>query len=92
MSETTTTANIFMSDSSFLLIDTTISKDIINCVGVSPSCQSTKIILNIDQTKKKGLSLHVTLLCTTCNQTTKYYTSRKVKSNSKGNLCYEVNV
>ena len=32
------------------------------------------------------------LLCTTSNWTTKYYTSRKVKSNSKVSSCYEVNV
>ena len=81
-----------MLDSSFLLIDTSILTDIINCVRVCPSCQSKNIILNIDQTKKKGLSLPVTLLCTTCNWTTKYYTSRKVESNSKVNSCYEVNV
>ena len=90
MSEMTTTANIFMSDFSFLRF-ASILKEIINCVGICPSCQSTNIILNIDQTKKKGLSLPVTLLCTTCNWTTKYYTSRKVGSNSKVNSCYEVN-
>ena len=81
-----------MLDSSFLLIDTSILTDIINCVRVCPSCQSKNIILNIDQTKKKGLSLPVTLLCTTCNWTTKRYTSKKVKSNSKINSCYEVHI
>ena len=43
MSEVTTTPNTFMSDSLFLLIDTTVLKDIINCVGICPSCQSTNI-------------------------------------------------
>ena len=81
MSETTTTGNTFMSESSFLIIDTSILKDIINCVGICPSCAN--MILSIDQTKQKGLSLLVMLLRTTCNWTTKYYTSRKVKSNSK---------
>ena len=42
MSETTTTANTFMSDSWFLLIDTSILKEII---------LNKNIILNIDQTK-----------------------------------------
>ena len=92
MSETTTNANTFMSDSSFLLIATSTLKGIINCVGICPSCQSTNIILNIDQTMKKGLNLPITLLCTTCNWTTKYYTSGKVKGNTKVNSCYEVNV
>ena len=34
----------------------------------------------------------VTVLCTTCNWTTKYYTSRKVKSDSKANAYYEMKV
>ena len=59
MSVTTSTASIFMSGSSFLFIHTL--KDIINGVRIFPSCQSTKIIVNFDQTKKKGLSLPVTL-------------------------------
>ena len=59
MSVTTTTASIFMLGSSFLFIHTL--KDIINGVRIFPSCQSTKIIVNFDQTKKKGLSLPVTL-------------------------------
>ena len=84
ISETSTTGN---TDSSFLLIDTSILKDIINCIGICPSWQS-KSIPNIDQINY----LPVTLLCTTCNWTTKYYTSRKVKSNSKVNSCCEVNV
>ena len=88
MSETTTTVITLMPDSSFLLIDARILKDIINCVGICPSCQSTNIIVNIDQTKKKGSSLPVTLSFTTCNWTAKYYTCSKVKSNS----CYKVNV
>ena len=92
MSETTTNANTFMSDSSFLLIAASILKGIINCVGICPSCQSTNIILNIDQTMKKGLNLPITLLCTTFNWTTKYYTSGKVKGNPKVNSCYEINV
>ena len=48
--------------------------------------------MNIHQTRKKGLSLPVMLLCTKCNWTAKYYTSRKVKSNSKVNSCYGMNV
>ena len=48
-----------MLGSSFLFIHTL--KDIINGVRIFPSCQSTKIIVNFDQTKKKGLSLPVTL-------------------------------
>ena len=50
--------------------------------------KSKDIILIIDQINY----LPATLLCTTCNWTTKYYTSRKVKSNSKVNSCCEVNV
>ena len=92
MSEATTTAITLMPDSSFLIKDASILKDIINCVGICPSYQSTNIIVNIDQTKKKGSSLPVTLLCTTCNWTTKYYTCSKVKSNSKVSSCYKVNV
>ena len=34
---------------------------IINCVGILPSCQSANVIVNIDQTKKKGLSLPVNM-------------------------------
>ena len=82
MLETAMTANTSMPDSSLLLIDKNILKDIINCVGICPSCQSTNIMLYIDQTKKNGLSLPVALLYTT-NWTTKYYTGIKIKSNSK---------
>ena len=48
MSEVTTTSNTFISDSSFLFIDTSVLKDIINCLGICPSCQSTNIIVNIE--------------------------------------------
>ena len=82
MPETAMTTKTSMPDSSLLLIDKSILKDIINCVGICPSCQSTNIMLNIDQTKKNGLSLPVTLLYTT-SWTTKYYTSMKIKINSK---------
>ena len=56
MPETAMTTKTSMPDSSLLLIDKSILKDIINCVGICPSCQSTNIMLNIDQTKKNGLS------------------------------------
>ena len=82
MPKTAMTTKTSMPDSSLLLIDKSILKDIINCVGICPSSQSTNIMLNIDQTKKNGLSLPVTLLYTT-SWTTKYYTSMKIKSNSK---------
>ena len=52
MPETAMTTKTSMPDSSLLLIDKSILKDIINCVGICPSCQSTNIMLNIDQTKK----------------------------------------
>ena len=32
---------------------------LINCVGILPPCQSANVIVNIDQTKKKGLRLPV---------------------------------
>ena len=92
MSEVTTTPNTFISDSSFLLIDTSVLKDIINCVGICPSCQSTKIIANIDPTNKKGLSLPISLSCSMCKWSTIYYTSRKIENHSKVKSCYEVNV
>ena len=82
MPETAMTDTTSMPDSSLLLIYKSILKDIVNCVGICPSCQSINIILNIDQTKKNGLSLPVTLLYNT-NWTTKHYTSMKIKSNSK---------
>ena len=92
MSEVTTTPNTFISDSSFLLIDKSVLKDIINCVGICPSCQSTNIIVNIDPTKKKGLSLPISLSCSMCKWSTIYYTSTKIENHSKVKSCYEVNV
>ena len=65
MSKQPRLSTVSMSDFSVLVIDTSILKDIVNCVGICASCQGKNIILNIDQTKKKGLSLPVTLLCTT---------------------------
>lgn len=42
--------------------------------------------------RKKGLSLSIILSCNTCKWTTNYYTSWKVKNNSKVQSCYEVNI
>ena len=41
---------------------------------------------------KKVLSLPVPRFCTMYKWTTNYYSSRKIKNNSKEKLCYEVNV
>ena len=39
-----------------MIVDISVSKDIINCEEICPKCQDTSITVNIDQTKKKGLS------------------------------------
>ena len=39
-----------------MIVDISVSKDIINCEEICLKCQDTSITVNIDQTKKKGLS------------------------------------
>lgn len=90
--EVVATANSFISDSWFLIIDASVLKNFIKCVGFCPTSQNTNITVNIDQTKKNCLSLLITLLRTVCKWATNYYASRKVKNNSKVKSFHKVNV
>ena len=85
--------NITDMGSCFMLLDSDILKSVINLIGSCPKCQKRSVEIISNPAQKKGLSLHLNLMCMEedCDWNNFFYTSKEVKSDNPGSSPFKIN-
>ena len=85
--------NITDMGSCFMLLDSDILKSVINLIGSCPKCQKRSVEIISNPAQKKGLSLHLNLMCMEedCDWNKFFYTSKEVKSDNPGSSPFKIN-
>ena len=85
--------NITYMGSHFMLLYSNILKSVINLIGSCRKCQKRSVEIIGNPAQKKGLSLHLNLICmgNDCDWNKFFYTNKEVKSNNAGASPFEIN-
>ena len=85
--------NITDMGSCFMLLDSDILKSVINLIRSCPKCQKKPVEIISNPAQKKGLFLHLNLMCMegNCDWHRFFYTSKDVKSDNPGASPFEIN-
>ena len=87
--------NITDMGSCFMLLDIDILKSVINLIGSCPKCQKRSVEIISNPAQKKGLSLHLNLMChgggRTIDWNNFFCISKEVKSDNPGGSPFEIN-